>query len=86
MDSYSERLEAALSKQIRIEIAERDIDQKTLAESMGIGRATLNRYIMGHRSMNAATFFKLTEALRIAPSVLLERAEARISSHSVEQS
>jgi hypothetical protein len=37
MATYAEGMEAALSKDIRVEIVERGITQKTLAESMGIG-------------------------------------------------
>lgn len=86
MDTHTERLEAAINQQIRVELAERGMDQKTLAEVMGTGRDTLNRYLTGHRSMTAGTFFKLTESLGIAPSVLLGRAEARLSNPPAEQS
>lgn len=79
MDTYGERLEAALAKQIKIELAERDMDQKDLAESVGIERATLNRYMQGKRSFPMPTFFKVAEALGLTPQVLMQRAEARIA-------
>ncbi|MCX2749220.1 helix-turn-helix transcriptional regulator [Arthrobacter sp. MI7-26] len=79
MDTYTDRMEAALSKQIRVEIVERGITQKALAESMGIGRPSLNHYLTGHRSMTAESFFKLTEAIGVAPSVLLGKAEERLT-------
>lgn len=41
MDTHTERLEAAINQQIRVELAERGMDQKTLAEVMGTGRDTL---------------------------------------------
>ncbi|MCB5280568.1 hypothetical protein BJQ89_00290 [Arthrobacter sp. ES1] len=46
--------------------------QQDLADAMGIERATLSRYLMGHRSMTMATFFKVAVALGVAPSALLE--------------
>ena len=78
MNTYGERLEAALSKQITIELAERDMDQKTLAEAVGIERATMNRYMKLHRSMPLPTYIKVAEALGLSPQVLMQRAEARV--------
>lgn len=78
MNDYGTRLEAALAIQIKIELVERDWDQKVLAEAVGIERATLNRYLTGKRSMPMPTFFAVAEAFGISPRVLMERAEARI--------
>jgi plasmid maintenance system antidote protein VapI len=75
---YGERLEAALATQIKVELVERDWDQKILAEAVGIERATMNRYMTGKRSMPMPTFFKVAEVLGLSPRVLMERAEARI--------
>lgn len=79
MGTYVERLDAAVGRQIKVELAERGWDQKTLAEKMGIERATLNRYIMNHRSMNMTMFLRLTDALGIAASDLLGKAQDRLS-------
>jgi transcriptional regulator with XRE-family HTH domain len=78
MNTYGDRLEAALSTQIKVELAERDMDQKDLAEKAGMDRVTLNRYIKGHRSMPMPVFFKVAEALGLSAQVLMQRAEARI--------
>jgi Helix-turn-helix. len=78
METYGERLEAALSKQIAVELVERDMDQKDLAEAVGIERATLNRYMTGKRSMPMPTFFKVAEVLGLSAQVLMQRAESRI--------
>ncbi|MDV8147396.1 helix-turn-helix transcriptional regulator [Arthrobacter sp. B10-11] len=79
METYAERLESSLSKQIRVELTERDMDQADLARGIGIEPATLNRYIKGHRSMPLPTFFKVAETLAVSPHILLQRAEARVS-------
>lgn len=79
MDTYGERLEAALSTQIKVELAERDMDQKDLATAIGVERATLNRYMKGHRSMPMPIFFKVAEALGVSAQALMQRAEARIA-------
>jgi transcriptional regulator with XRE-family HTH domain len=79
MNTYGERLELALSTQIKVELVEHDMDQKDLAAAIGIESATLSRYLKGHRNMPMPTFFKVAEALGVTPRVLMERAEARIA-------
>ena len=74
-----EGLEAALATQIKVELVERSMDQKDLAEAVGIERATLNRYMNGKRSMPMPTFFAVAEVFGISPRVLMERAEARLA-------
>ena len=79
MNTYGDRLETALAKQITIELVERDMDQKDLAAAVGIERATLNRYMTGKRSMPMPTFFKVAEVLGLSPQALMQRAEARLA-------
>lgn len=86
MDTYAERMEAALSNRTRIEIAERYMTQKDLSEAVGVGRPAMNHSIKGHKSMPMPTFFKVAEALDVAPHVLLQRAEERITDPPAEQS
>lgn len=78
MTTYGARLEAALSTQIKIELVERDMTQKDLAEAVGIGRSAMNHYIKGHKSMPMPTFFKVAEVFGLSPRELMQRAEARI--------
>lgn len=79
VDTYGERLEAALALQIKVELTARDMDQKDLAEAAGMERVTLNRYLKGHRSMPMPVFFRIAEALGVTPQTLMQRAEARIA-------
>lgn len=78
MTTYGERLDAALVTQIKVELVERDMTQKDLAEAVGVGRPAMNHYIKGHKSMPLPTFYKVAEALGLTAHVLLQRAEARI--------
>jgi transcriptional regulator with XRE-family HTH domain len=78
METYGEKLEAALATQIKVELAERDWTQTDLAEAVGVGRPALNRYMRGKQSMPMPTFFKVAEVLGLSPQVLMQRAEARI--------
>ncbi|WP_181038998.1 helix-turn-helix domain-containing protein [Arthrobacter sp. Y81] len=74
MATHAEQLEESLAMQIRVELTERGMTQKDLAEKAGITRSTLNHYTKGHRSIPMPTLFKFAEVLSVAPSVLLERA------------
>lgn len=78
MSTYGERLEAALATQIKVELAERDMTQKDLAEAVGVGRPAMNHYIKGHKSMPMPTFFRVAEALGLTAQELMQRAEARV--------
>lgn len=78
MNTYGDNLEAAIAKQISIELMERDMGQQDLAAAVGIEPATLSRYMNRKRSMPMPTFFAVAEVLGLSPRVLMERAEARI--------
>lgn len=79
METYGTRLEAALSKQIKVELVERGMEQKDLAEAIGIEKATLSRYMTNRRPMPMQTFFSVAEALGLSPRELMSRAESRIA-------
>ena len=82
MTTIAERYEAALAKQINIELAERDMTQKDLAEAVGIGRPAMNHYLKGHKSMPMPTFLKVAEALGLTPPVLMQRVADRVQQGS----
>lgn len=75
---YAEALEAAVATQIKIELIERGMDQKALADAVGIERATLSRYMTGKRSMPMPTFCKVAEVLGLTPVALMQKADDRI--------
>jgi len=78
MTSYGESLEAALSTQIKVELVERGIGQKDLAEMVDVHPVTMSHYLKGKRSMPMPTFFRVAEAFGISAKTLMERTEARI--------
>lgn len=81
----SKEWEAAVAKQIRIELAERDMTQGALAEAIGTGPDVLSRYLKGHRSMTTKTFYKIADALGLAPSVIYGRAQKRLDAGPGEE-
>lgn len=78
MDTYGDRLEAAIITQLRVELAERDMSQQDFAAAIALPSATLSRYMKGHRSIPMPTFFKMAEVLGVPAKDLMERAEARL--------
>ncbi|MDJ0321691.1 helix-turn-helix transcriptional regulator [Pseudarthrobacter sp. PS3-L1] len=78
METYGERMDAALSTQIKVEMAERDMTQADLAAAVGVGRPAMNRYMKGHQSMPMPTFYKVAQAFGITAHTLIQRAEDRL--------
>ncbi|MDT0171056.1 helix-turn-helix transcriptional regulator [Pseudarthrobacter sp. BRE9] len=79
MTNAFEGLEEALSTQIKVELVERGMDQKTLAERVGIHPVTMTKYLKNQRTMPVTTLFDIAAAFGISPRLLMQRAEARIS-------
>ena len=57
---------------------QREMDQKDLAEAIGIARTSLNRYMQNRQSFPMPVFISIAEAFGLSPKTLMERAEARI--------
>ncbi|GAA2941268.1 helix-turn-helix domain-containing protein [Glutamicibacter bergerei] len=79
MEDKQNPLEVALSKQIRVELAEREWSQDFLAEKVGITKATLSRYLKGHRSMPLPTLYEIAKAFGMSLREIMTKAEDRIS-------
>lgn len=80
MTNAFEGLEAALATQIKVELVERGMDQKTLAERVGIHAVTMTKYLKNQRSMPVPVLIDIAETLGVSPRALMQRAEARIRS------
>lgn len=80
MNKNFEGLEAALSTQIKVELIERGLDQKTLAERVGIHPVTMTKYLKNQRSMPLPVLIDIAAALSLSPRTLMQRSEARIRS------
>lgn len=74
-----EGLEEALATQIKVELVENGMDQKTLAERVGIHPVTLTKYMKNQRSMPLPVLIDVASALGLSPRELMERAEARLA-------
>jgi len=79
MTNAFEGLEEALGTQIKVELVERGMDQKTLAETVGIHPVTMTKYLKNQRNMPVSVLFDIAGALGISPRLLMQRAEARIA-------
>lgn len=80
MNNAFEGLEAALATQVKVELVERGLDQKTLAERVGIHAVTMTKYLKGQRSMPLPVLIDIAAALGVSPRMLMQRAEARLRS------
>ncbi|MBT8163087.1 MULTISPECIES: helix-turn-helix transcriptional regulator [Arthrobacter] len=78
MTTYGDLFESAMVTQLKVELAERDWEQKDLAEKISVNRVTMSNYMTGKRSIPMPTFLKIAEALGIAPGTLMDRADARV--------
>lgn len=65
-------------KQIRMEMAEREMTQKKLADAIGIERATLSRYLSRRLQMSVRTLTAIARALKMSPQELWRRAASRV--------
>ena len=74
-----EGLEASLATQIKVELVEAGMDQKTLAERVGIHPVTLTKYMKNQRSIPLPVLIDIAVALGVSPRELMERAEARLA-------
>lgn len=77
--SFEEALEAALMTEIRMELVAHDMTQQTLAEKLETTKATLNKYLKGHRSMPLGFLSRVAQILGVSVHELMERAETRAS-------
>lgn len=80
MTNAFEGLEAALATTIKVELVERGLDQKTLAERVGIHPVTMTKYLKNQRSMPLPVLIDIAAVLGLSPRMLMQRAEARIRS------
>lgn len=69
--------EAAFAQQVRVELADRSMQQAELAERMDMDAAQLSRYLRGHRGIKLPMAVQIADALEMPLSDLLRKVEAR---------
>lgn len=77
MSTYEDRMQAALLKQIKVELVERGLAQKDLAAKLDIDTATMSRYLTGKTQMSMAVFYRFAEGLGMSPAELMSRTAER---------
>lgn len=77
-DERARPLEAAMAKQIKIELAEREMTQAQLAQKIGIGRVVMSRYLNGHSTFDYPHLIDIADTFGVDLSELIHRAEARL--------
>lgn len=79
MEKETSPAEAALSTQVRVELAARGWTQQDLANKTGVTRETFNKYMKGRSPMPMPVFFALAEAFEYSPRELMQLVEERVS-------
>ena len=79
MSDFAERLEEALSTQVRVEMAERGINQQQLARATGMAVASMSRYLRNERHYPLPVVATLAAGLGLTLDVLLQRTLVRIT-------
>jgi len=77
-DERARPLEAAMAKQIKVELTERDMTQAQLAQQIGVGRVVMSRYLNGHSTFDYSHLIDIAETFGMDLSELILRAEARL--------
>lgn len=70
-------LERALIAQVRAEIAAASLSQGSIADTIGIERATLSRYMSGKRALPLQVLLDICDTLNIPAGDLMRMAEER---------
>ena len=84
MGTYGVEIQAALVKQVKAEMAARDMKQRTMATKLGMQGSTLSRYLSGERDIPMPVVFSFAEALDLSVVELVQRAERRLSGEQVQ--
>lgn len=66
--------EAQIVQQIRIEMAERGMDQATLADLSQMASSSMSRYLQGSRTMSVKTLGKICEVFGLGLGDLVAKA------------
>lgn len=77
MDTSPEDFNIAVGAQMRAEIAAHGYSVKGAAESMGMARGVLIRYLDGERNIPISVAARLADLLDMPMPTLVERAEDR---------
>ena len=71
--------------QIKVELVERGMEQKDLADQVGINRVTMSHYMTSKRSIPMPTFIKIAQVLGVTPGALMDRAYLRVEAQPTSE-
>lgn len=78
MGTYGNDIQAAMTVQIKAEMAARDWKQADLANASGIPTSTLHRYLSGARDIPLLAAGNIADALGMSIMELAARAQRRL--------
>lgn len=83
MGTYGTDIQAAITAQIKAEMAARDWKQPDLAQASGLATSTLHRYLAGARDIPMPVFVEIANALGLSMIELATRAQRRLDGEDV---
>jgi transcriptional regulator with XRE-family HTH domain len=86
MSDFGREHQAAVTVQIKAEMAAKDWKQADLAAAAGMATSTLSRYLAGNRDIPLPVFAEICLALGLAVPELLARAERRHKENARQRS
>jgi len=78
-----DRINDAVAAEIRAERAALRITTRELAFATGLELVTMMRYLNGQRQINVERLYRFADALGTTPSVLYDRAKARLDAEAL---
>jgi|SRR5690625_2230866 len=78
-----DRFSRYVGEQIRGEASMRGMSVSELARLMSIDRVTLRRYLTGERSLPMPVLYDAARAIGVAPEIIVDRADHRMSQDEV---
>ena len=81
MASYSEIFASAIAEELRAQKARRKVSDEQIAQSVGIHRVSVSRYLSGDRPIPMMTFADLCSFLQISPTAVIDKAEQQARRH-----
>lgn len=78
MENYGTKIQDAIAKQIKAEMAYKGWKQADLSKATGIVGSTLSRYLAGGRDIPLPVFVEIANALDLSIVELAQRAQRRL--------
>lgn len=85
MGNYGVDIQAAIADELRSERAIQRMTMDELAESAGMVKITMHRYMQGNRDIPVKALADICRALNVSMGEIIDRAESRLAAKQLKQ-